>query len=212
MVNFTVLDTIGHTPLVSLNMGKNLPGQVLVKLENKNPGGSIKDRVAKYLLTKALDSGKISQGSPIVEATSGNMGIGLALVAKQLGLKCILTMPESMSLERRKLLAGLGAELVLTSASGGMSAAVEMSQKIAKERHGYIPGQFTNPWAVEAHFNQTGPEIYEQSLGQVDYLLAGVGSGSSLMGAGKFLKTKKPNFKMIAIEPKKIASAFWWKG
>ena len=199
----SLLETIGKTPLLSLSLAQGLPGKVLVKLENKNPGGSIKDRVAKHLLTKALESGKISQGSFIVEATSGNMGIGLALVSKQLGLKCVLTMPESMSLERRKLLAALGAELILTSASGGMGEAVAKSKEIAKERNGYIPGQFTNPLAVEAHYTTTGPEIYEQTEGQVDYLVAGVGSGSSLMGAGKFLKSKKPDVKMIAVEPKK---------
>jgi cysteine synthase A len=141
-------------------------------------------------------------GGTVVEATSGNMGIGLALVAALRGLKCVLTMPDSMSVERRSLLKALGAELVLTPAAGGMSAAVAESKKIAAERGGWIPGQFTNPLAVQAHYENTGPEIYKDCGGRMDAIVSAVGSGSTLMGAGRYLKEHIPGFRMIAVEPK----------
>lgn len=197
-----LLSSIGHTPLVALKMSEGLPARVLVKLENRNPGGSIKDRVAVYLLEQAMHHGQLKPGCPVVEATSGNMGIGLALVCAVYGIPCILTMPESMSLERRRLLQGLGAELVLTPKEGGMKACVQRSQAIAAERHGYIPGQFTNPLAVEAHYTSTGPEIDEACQGCVDMLIAGVGSGSSLSGTGRFLK-ERTQCQVVAVEPEK---------
>ena len=197
----SALQAIGNTPLLRLGLSEGLPGTVWLKLENKNPGGSIKDRVALYLLEKALAAGEIAPGGTVVEATSGNMGIGLALVSALRGLKCVLTMPESMSVERRNLLRALGAELVLTPAAEGMAGAVARSKEIAAERGGYIPGQFTNPLAVEAHYASTGPEIMRDSNGKMDVLLAGVGSGSSLTGTGRYLKERIPGFRVIAMEP-----------
>ena len=197
----SALQAIGNTPLLRLGLSEGLPGTVWLKLENKNPGGSIKDRVALYLLEKALASGDVTPGGTVVEATSGNMGIGLALVAALRGLKCVLTMPESMSVERRNLLKALGAELVLTPAAEGMTGAVARSKEIATERGGYIPGQFTNPLAVEAHYTTTGPEIFEACKGKMDVLVAGVGSGSSLTGTGRYLKEHIPGFRVVAMEP-----------
>ena len=197
----SLLETIGNTPLIQLKLSQNLPATVWVKLESKNPGGSIKDRVAKFLLERALHDGCITQKTPIIESTSGNMGIGLALVAKQLGLHCILTMPESMSVERRKLLKALGAELVLTKGAQGMQGAVYKAKDLAESLGGYIPGQFTNPWAIEAHYRTTGPEIWQQLEHKVDVLVAGVGSGSSLMGTGRYLKEQNNKIKAIALEP-----------
>ena len=197
----SALQAIGNTPLLRLALSDDLPGTVWLKLENKNPGGSIKDRVALYLLEKALAAGDIAPGGTVVEATSGNMGIGLALVSALRGLRCVLTMPESMSVERRNLLKALGAELVLTPAAAGMAGAVEAAQRIAAERGGYIPGQFTNPLAVEAHYTSTGPEIFRDCAGKMDVLLAGVGSGSSLTGTGRYLKEHIPGFRVIAMEP-----------
>ena len=197
----SALQAIGNTPLLRLVLSEGLPGTVWLKLENKNPGGSIKDRVALYLLEKALASGDIAPGGTVVEATSGNMGIGLALVSALRGLKCVLTMPESMSVERRNLLKALGAELVLTPAAEGMAGAVARSRELAAGRGGYIPGQFTNPLAVEAHYASTGPEILRDSNGKMDVLLAGVGSGSSLTGTGRYLKEHIPGFCVIAMEP-----------
>lgn len=197
----SALQAIGNTPLLRLGLSEGLPGTVWLKLENKNPGGSIKDRVALYLLEKALAAGDIAPGGTVVEATSGNMGIGLALVSALRGLRCVLTMPESMSVERRNLLKALGAELVLTPAADGMAGAVAASKTIAAERGGYIPGQFTNPLAVEAHYTTTGPEIFEACKGGMDVLVAGVGSGSSLTGTGRYLKEHIPGFRVVAMEP-----------
>ena len=178
-----------------------MPGTVWLKLENRNPGGSIKDRVAFHLIENALQWGELEPGGLVVEATSGNMGIGIALVSAVRGLRCVLAMPESMSLERRNLLKGLGAELVLTPAAKGMTGAVEEARRIAEEQGGFIPGQFTNPEAVQAHYKTTGPEIYSDSVGKMDVLVAGVGSGSSITGAGRFLKERIPGFRVIAVEP-----------
>ncbi|MCD7984296.1 MAG: cysteine synthase A [Desulfovibrio sp.] len=198
----TVLQTIGNTPLLRLDLSRDLPGTVWLKLENRNPGGSIKDRVAFHMIERALSRGELKPGGVLVEATSGNMGIGMALVAAVRGLRCVLAMPESMSLERRNLLKALGAELRLTPADKGMGGAVQEARSIAEATGGLILGQFTNPEAVEAHYQSTGPEIYKDSVGKMDVLVAGVGSGSSITGAGRFLKENLPGFRVMAVEPK----------
>ena len=155
-----ILQSIGRTPLLRLNaLGADLPGTVWLKLENRNPGGSIKDRVAFHVIDKTMEWGDIEAGGTIVEATSGNLGIGIALVAAVRGLHCVLTMPDSMSVERRNLLHALGAELVLTPAAEGMKGAIKVAEALAEERNGLLFGQFSNPLAVEAHYLTTGPEI-----------------------------------------------------
>jgi cysteine synthase A len=196
-----ILQTIGNTPLLRLDLSADLPGTVWLKLENRNPGGSIKDRVAFHLISDAMDEGQVEPGGLLVEATSGNMGIGMALVAAVRGLRCVLTMPESMSIERRNLLAALGAQLELTPAADGMAGAVAAAERIAEEQDGLILGQFTNPQAVQAHYKTTGPEIFRDSVGKMDVLVAGVGSGSSITGVGRFLKERIPGFRVIAVEP-----------
>lgn len=197
-----ILQSIGRTPLLRLNaLGADLPGTVWLKLENRNPGGSIKDRVAFHVIDKTMEWGDIEAGGTIVEATSGNLGIGIALVAAVRGLHCVLTMPDSMSVERRNLLRALGAELVLTPAAEGMKGAIKVAEKLAEERNGLLFGQFSNPLAVEAHYLTTGPEILADSVGHMDVLVAGVGSGSSITGTGRFLKENIPGFKVMAVEP-----------
>lgn len=197
-----ILQNIGRTPLLRLNaLGADLPGTVWLKLENRNPGGSIKDRVAFHVIDKTMEWGDIEAGGTIVEATSGNLGIGIALVAAVRGLRCVLTMPDSMSVERRNLLHALGAELVLTPAAEGMKGAIKVAEKLAEERNGLLFGQFSNPLAVEAHYLTTGPEILADSVGHMDVLVAGVGSGSSITGTGRFLKENIPGFKVMAVEP-----------
>lgn len=197
-----ILQSIGRTPLLRLNaLGADLPGTVWLKLENRNPGGSIKDRVAFHVIDKTMEWGDIEAGGTIVEATSGNLGIGIALVAAVRGLHCVLTMPDSMSVERRNLLHALGAELVLTPAAEGMKGAIKVAEKLAEERNGLLFGQFSNPLAVEAHYLTTGPEILADSVGHMDVLVAGVGSGSSITGTGRFLKANIPGFKVMAVEP-----------
>mgnify|MGYP003182709876 FL=1 len=197
-----ILQSIGRTPLLRLNaLGADLPGTVWLKLENRNPGGSIKDRVAFHVIDKTMEWGDIEAGGTIVEATSGNLGIGIALVAAVRGLHCVLTMPDSMSVERRNLLHALGAELVLTPAAEGMKGAIKVAEKLAEERNGLLFGQFSNPLAVEAHYLTTGPEILADSVGHMDVLVAGVGSGSSITGTGRFLKENIPSFKVMAVEP-----------
>lgn len=197
-----ILQSIGRTPLLRLNaLGADLPGTVWLKLENRNPGGSIKDRVAFHVIDKTMEWGDIEAGGTIVEATSGNLGIGIALVAAVRGLHCVLTMPDSMSVERRNLLHALGAELVLTPAAEGMKGAIKVAEQLAEERNGLLFGQFSNPLAVEAHYLTTGPEILADSVGHMDVLVAGVGSGSSITGTGRFLKENIPGFKVMAVEP-----------
>ena len=197
-----ILQSIGRTPLLRLNaLGADLPGTVWLKLENRNPGGSIKDRVAFHVIDKTMEWGDIEAGGTIVEATSGNLGIGIALVAAVRGLHCVLTMPDSMSVERRNLLHALGAELVLTPAAEGMKGAIKVAEKLAEERNALLFGQFSNPLAVEAHYLTTGPEILADSVGHMDVLVAGVGSGSSITGTGRFLKENIPGFKVMAVEP-----------
>lgn len=197
----SILQTIGNTPLLRLDLSRDLPGTVWLKLENRNPGGSIKDRVAFYLIEEALEEGRVEPGGVLVEATSGNMGIGMALVASVRGFRCVLTMPESMSVERRNLLRALGAELVLTPAEQGMSGAVAAAKRIADEQEAFVLGQFTNPQAVVAHYKTTGPEIFRDSVGKMDALVAGVGSGSTITGVGRYLKERIPDFKVVAVEP-----------
>ena len=198
----TVLQSIGNTPLLHLApLCADLPGKVWLKLENRNPGGSIKDRVAFHMVDRALDRGDLVRGGTLVEATSGNLGIGLALVASVRKLKCVLTMPETMSVERRRLLAAMGAEVVLTPAAEGMEGSLRMAEKLAKERNGLILGQFTNPWAVEAHYSSTGPEIFHDSVGTMHVLVAGVGSGSSITGIGRYLKENGTDVMVLAVEP-----------
>ncbi|MBD5416168.1 MAG: cysteine synthase A [Desulfovibrio sp.] len=197
----SILQTIGRTPLLRLKLSQELPGTVWLKLENRNPGGSIKDRVAFHCVERALVRGDIRPGGLVVEATSGNMGIGLALVCAMRGLRCALTMPESMSRERRALLRAYGAELALTPAAGGMAAAVAAARDLADELGGWLVNQFSNRDAVAVHYETTGPEIWHDSAGRMDVLVAGVGSGSSLTGTGRYLKESIADFRVIAVEP-----------
>ncbi|WP_165079462.1 MULTISPECIES: cysteine synthase A [unclassified Desulfovibrio] len=197
----SILQTIGRTPLLRLKLSAELPGTVWLKLENRNPGGSIKDRVAFHCVERALVRGDVRPGGLVVEATSGNMGIGLALVCAMRGLRCALTMPESMSRERRALLRAYGAELALTPAAGGMAAAVAAARDLADELGGWLVNQFSNRDAVAVHYETTGPEIWHDSAGRMDVLVAGVGSGSSLTGTGRYLKESIADFRVIAVEP-----------
>ena len=198
-------ELIGNTPLLELsNFEKNhgLNATILGKVEMMNPAGSIKDRVAKALLDSAEAAGKINKDTVLIEPTSGNTGIGLASLAAARGMRIIIVMPETMSIERRKLMKAYGAELVLTDGSKGMSGAIEKAdQLLAEIENSFIPGQFTNPANPAAHEATTGPEIWEDTDGKVDIFVAGVGTGGTLSGTGKFLKSKNPNVKVVAVEP-----------
>ncbi len=198
-------ETIGKTPLVRFSAYGNAAGataEILAKLEYRNPAGSSKDRVGFEMLRSAMAEGKINENSVIIEPTSGNTGIGIASVAAQMGLKVIITMPETMSLERRKLLAAYGAELVLTEGSKGMAGAIKKANELAAQIEGsYIPAQFDNPSNADAHYKTTGPEIWDDTDGKVDIFVAGVGTGGTITGAGKYLKEKNPDVKIIAVEP-----------
>ena len=200
-----ITDLIGHTPLLELkNLEEKLglEAKLVAKLEYFNPAGSVKDRIAKAMIDDAFKSGKVTKDSVIIEPTSGNTGIGLASVAASYGLKIILTMPETMSIERRNLLKAYGAELVLTDGSKGMKGAIEKAEELARDTpHSFIPGQFTNQVNPTTHEETTGPEIWEDTDGAVDIFIAGVGTGGTISGTGKFLKSKKPAVKLIAIEP-----------
>lgn len=196
---------IGNTPLLELsNFEKNhgLNATILGKVEMMNPAGSIKDRVAKALLDSAEAAGKINKDTVLIEPTSGNTGIGLASLAAARGMRIIIVMPESMSIERRKLMKAYGAELVLTDGSKGMSGAIEKADQLHAEiENSFIPGQFTNPANPAAHEATTGPEIWKDTDGKVDIFVAGVGTGGTLSGTGKFLKSKNPDVKVVAVEP-----------
>ncbi len=204
-INQNILDTIGHTPLVELsNIEKkyNLKAKIIAKVESFNPGGSVKDRIAKAMIEKAEREGLINKDTVLVEPTSGNTGIGLSMVAASKGLRIILTMPETMSIERRNLLKAYGAELVLTEGSKGMKGAIAKAEELAKEiPNSFIPSQFTNMANPNIHYLTTGPEIYEDLDGQLDYFVAGVGTGGTISGTGKYLKEQNPNIKVVAVEP-----------
>ncbi len=203
MIYSNVLELVGKTPLVYLNkLTRGLPARVAAKLEYYNPASSVKDRIAKNMLTRALEQGLIEKGSVIVEPTSGNTGIGLALACQVLGLKLILTMPESMSIERRKLLKALGAELILTPAEEGMAGAVKRAKEIVeREPRAFMPMQFENVFNPEVHYLTTGEEIWQDTEGKVDIFVAGVGTGGTLTGVGRKLKEKNPAIKVVAVEP-----------
>lgn len=201
----TAAELIGRTPLLRLSAvekEKNLGAAVIAKLEFFNPAGSVKDRVAKNMIEQAEAEGKLKKGSVIIEPTSGNTGIGLASVAAARGYRVIITMPETMSEERRKLMLAYGAELVLTDGQKGMAGAIEKAQQLSKEIPGsIIAGQFTNPANPKAHYKTTGPEIWEDTDGKTDIFVAGAGTGGTITGAGKFLKEKNPEIKIVAVEP-----------
>lgn len=200
-----ILDLVGHTPLVeAVNLEKkwNLKAKLLLKLEYFNPAGSVKDRVAKEMLEDAEKQGLISEGATIIEPTSGNTGIGLAAMAVAKGYKAILTMPDTMSVERRNILKAYGADIVLTPGAEGMKGAITRAEELAKEiPNSFIPGQFDNPANPEAHRKTTGPEIWEDADGKVDVFVAGVGTGGTITGIGSYLKEKNPSIKIIAMEP-----------
>ncbi len=202
----SMLDLVGNTPLlepVRYNAAAGLDGVILlVKLDAFNPAGSAKDRIAKAMIEDAEQKGILKKGSVIIEPTSGNTGIGLAAVAAAKGYRAIFTMPESMSIERRNLIAAYGAEIVLTEAPKGMQGAVDKAKQLAAEiPNSFIPGQFTNPVNPEVHRLTTGPEIYSDTDGAVDIFVAGVGTGGTLSGVGEYLKEKKPSVKVVAVEP-----------
>ncbi|WP_270463549.1 cysteine synthase A [Faecalibacillus intestinalis] len=199
------LDLVGNTPIVRVNnliKKDELKADVLAKLEYFNPAGSVKDRIAKEMILDALEKGLINENTTLIEPTSGNTGIGLSAVATALNLKIIITMPETMSVERRNFMKAYGAELVLTPGSEGIKGAIAKAKELASQiENSFIPGQFENPANPTAHYKTTGPEIYEQTEGKVDIFVAGVGTGGTISGIGKYLKEKNPEVKVVAVEP-----------
>ena len=204
-----VTELIGGTPLLevkNIEDVENLEARVLVKLEYLNPAGSVKDRVARAMIEDAETKGLLKEGGTIIEPTSGNTGIGLASVAASKGYRIILTMPETMSVERRNILKAYGAELVLTDGSKGMKGAIAKAEELSKEiEASYVPGQFVNPANPNAHKETTGPEIWNDTDGEVDIFISGVGTGGTVSGTGAYLKSKKPGIKVIALEPETSA-------
>ena len=200
---------IGRTPLLELTHIEKelgLKAKILAKLEYFNPAGSVKDRIAKAMIDDAEQKGLLKEGSVIIEPTSGNTGIGLASVAAARGYRIIIVMPDSMSVERRQLMKAYGAELVLTEGAKGMKGAIARAEELAKEiPNSFLPGQFVNPANPKAHFGTTGPEIYEDTDGKVDYFVAGVGTGGTITGTGEYLKSKNPAIRVVAVEPKTSA-------
>lgn len=199
-----ITELVGKTPLIALeNYGKDLEGNLIVKLERNNPAGSIKDRAAKYMIEEAEKKGVLKDGSTIIEPTSGNTGIGIAAIAASKGYKAIIVMSEAMTVERQNLIKAYGAEVVLTPAAGGMKASIEKAEELSyKIENSWIAGQFDNRDNVKAHIETTGPEIWEDTDGNVDFLVAGIGTGGTLTGTGEYLKSKNPSIKVIAVEPK----------
>lgn len=204
-INKGILDLIGNTPLVeAVNIEKKhkLEARLIVKLEYLNPAGSVKDRIAKSMIEDAENRGILKDGSVIIEPTSGNTGIGLAAIAASKGYRIILTMPETMSIERRNILKAYGAEIVLTEGAKGMTGAIEKADELAESiENSFVPGQFVNPANPKAHMQSTGPEIWEDTDGQIDIFVAGVGTGGTLTGTGEYLKSKNSDIKIVAVEP-----------
>ena len=196
---------IGHTPLMELThieKNENLGAKILAKLEYFNPAGSVKDRIAKAMIDDAEAKGLLKEGSVIIEPTSGNTGIGLASVAAARGYRIIIVMPETMSVERRQLMKAYGAELVLTEGAKGMKGAIAKAEELSREiPNSFVPGQFVNAANPKAHFETTGPEIYEDTDGKVDFFVAGVGTGGTITGVGQYLKSRLPGVKIVAVEP-----------
>lgn len=201
----SIIDLVGNTPLLALRRiekKENVDANLIAKLEYFNPAGSVKDRIAKAMIEDAEEKGLLKEGSVIIEPTSGNTGIGLASIAAVKGYRIILTMPETMSVERRNILKAYGAEIVLTEGAKGMKGAIEKADELAKEIPGsYIPGQFVNPANPEVHRKTTGPEIWKDTDGEVDLFIAGVGTGGTLTGVGEYLKSQNPDVKIVALEP-----------
>lgn len=197
-INISALNLIGNTPLLEY---KNEFCRILCKIESKNPGGSVKDRVALYMIQEAEKQGLLHPGTRIIEATSGNTGIGLCAIAAAKGYPITIVMPDNMSIERRLLMAAYGAQVVLTPAAEGMAGAIALSEQLATEGNAFIPGQFTNPANPKAHYETTGPEIWRDTDGKVDIFVAGIGTGGTITGVGKYLKEQNPNIQIIGIEP-----------
>lgn len=200
---------IGHTPLLALRKiakQHRLSATILAKLEGMNPAGSVKDRIAKAMIEDAIQQGKLQEDSVIIEPTSGNTGIGLAAIGAAMGYRVIIVMPETMSVERRQLMKAYGAQLVLTPGGAGMKGAIAKAQELAKEyTNSFIPSQFQNPANPHIHYTTTGPELYEDTDGNIDIFVAGIGTGGTITGVGSYLKERKPNIQIVAVEPKDSA-------